>query len=58
MVEISDIIKTLESKKIDCISFSKKSEKRKVEDLKQYYDGAGWAIAFALSLIKELNEEK
>jgi|TARA_B110000495_G_C22930208_1_gene543750 Na+/phosphate symporter len=58
MVEISDIIKTLESKQKDCASFSKKYEKRKVEDLKQYYDGAEWAITFALSLIKELDEEK
>ena len=58
MAEISDIVKTLESKKIDCISFSKKYEKRKNEDLKQYYDGAGWAITFALSLMKELDEEK
>jgi Na+/phosphate symporter len=58
MTEISDIVKTLESKQKDCVSFSKKYEKRKVEDLKQYYDGAGWAITFALSLIKELDKEK
>ncbi len=58
MVEISDIIKTLESKQKDCISFSKKYEKRNIKDLKQYYDGAEWAIKFTLSLIKELDEEK
>lgn len=57
-MKISDIVATIESKQKDCISFSKKYERLKDEDLKQYYDGANWAITFTLSLIKEYEKEK
>jgi len=55
---IDEIIKTLESKLKDCITFSKRYKSRNVEDLYQYYQGAEWAIKFALSLLKEFQGEK
>ena len=54
---IYDIVEKLESKKRDCESFSKKYETRKMEDLFQYYEGAKWAIEYALSVIKSKEEE-
>jgi hypothetical protein len=48
-----DLIEKLESKQKDCIAFSKKYQSREMEDLKQYYEGANWALKFALSLIKQ-----
>lgn len=54
---IENIIEKLEGKKRDCLEFSKKYETRKMEDLRQYYEGANWALDFALSTIKE-NSEK
>ena len=53
MSESLEIIKILESKRQDCISFSKKHLDRKNEDLHQYYEGAKWALDFALETIKE-----
>ncbi|HVZ62348.1 MAG TPA: hypothetical protein VG896_01535 [Candidatus Nitrosotalea sp.] len=50
---IEEILKKLESKRKDCVSFSKKYEIRKMDDLRQYYEGATWAIDFAISTIKE-----
>ena len=46
------ILKRLESKQRDCVAFSKKYQARKMEDLYQYYEGANWAIKYAISLIK------
>lgn len=51
--EINNIIKTLENKEKDCVSFSKKYRQRNQNDLKQYYEGANWAFKFALHVIKE-----
>lgn len=51
----SKIIEKLESKLRDCITFSKKYETRGMNDLQQYYEGANWALKFALSLIKQDN---
>ena len=48
-----DLIEKLESKQKDCIAFSKKYKQREMEDLLQYYDGASWALKFALSLFVE-----
>ena len=53
---LHQIIEKLEAKKRDCIAFSKKYETRKMEDLRQYYEGANWALDFALSTIKGENE--
>ena len=51
------IIQKLESKKKDCISFSKKYKTREMDDLFNYYEGAGWAIDYALSTIKEFKND-
>ena len=51
--ETNKILKILESKKLDCISFSKKHKDRKNEDLYQYYEGATWALEYAIKSIKE-----
>lgn len=48
-----DILEKLESKQKDCISFSKKYEVRDMQDLYQYYEGATWALKFAISLLNE-----
>lgn len=50
---LKKIIEVLESKERDCIAFSKKYKSRNMEDMVQYYDGADWAIKFAITLIKE-----
>lgn len=54
---LDEIVTKLESKKKDCISFSKKYETRKMEDLFQYYEGAKWALDYALSVVNESKEE-
>lgn len=46
------ILEQFESKRRDCIAFSKKYEVRKMEDQKQYYEGAKWAFDFAISKLK------
>lgn len=51
------IITKLESKKKDCVSFSKKYETRKMDDLFQYYEGAKWALDYALSVVNESKAE-
>ena len=55
--DIKNIIKKLESKKNDCVSFSKKYKTRGMDDLFQYYEGAKWAIDYALSTINEINRK-
>ena len=50
------ILEKLESKQRDCVSFSKKYKNRKMEDLYQYYEGANWAIKYAISLLKNDKE--
>lgn len=51
-----DLIKTIleqfESKQRDCVAFSKKYGVRKMEEQKQYYEGAKWAFDFAISKLK------
>ncbi len=47
------ILKKLESKKSDCIAFSKKNKDRGNDDLYQYYEGALWAINYSIKLISE-----
>jgi len=54
---IEKIIEKLESKQRDCISFSKKYQSRKMDDLFQYYEGANWALTYALSSINKLKNE-
>lgn len=49
---IENIIETLESKKVDCVEFQKRYEKRKMSELVEYYKGAEWGIKYAISLIK------
>tara|TARA_B100000530_G_C15617073_1_gene352781 strand:- start:12 stop:185 length:174 start_codon:yes stop_codon:yes gene_type:complete len=51
--QIEEIVKQLKSKEKDCESFSKKYKQREMEDLFQYYEGASWAIKFAISLFEE-----
>lgn len=55
-IDFKEIIKQLESKEQDCVNFSKKYKLRQMEDLYQYYEGAGWAFKFAISLIKDSNK--
>jgi len=50
--DLEKILEKLESKQRDCVSFSKKYKKREMEDLYQYYEGANWAIKYAISLLK------
>lgn len=50
-LDIQKIVEKLQSKKNDCMAFSKKYKARNMEELKQYYDGANWALDYALSLI-------
>jgi len=54
---LEEVITKLESKQKDCISFSKKYQTRKMDDLYQYYEGAKWALDYALSVINETREE-
>lgn len=54
--ELKKILEKLESKQRDCVSFSKKYKQREMEDLYQYYEGANWAIKYAISLIKNREE--
>lgn len=54
--ELNKILEKLESKQRDCVSFSKKYKQREMEDLYQYYEGANWAIKYAISLIKNREE--
>jgi len=51
--EIRIIIEKLESKEIDCKNFIKKYQSRNMNELLKYYEGAEWAIQFALLLIKK-----
>ena len=46
----------IRKQKKDCVSFSKKYETRKMDDLFQYYEGAKWAIDYALSVVNESKE--
>jgi hypothetical protein len=55
-VEKEKIIEKLQSKQRDCISFSKKYQTRKMDDLYQYYEGAKWALDFAISAVNESKE--
>ena len=50
---LKETIEKLESKEIDCMAFSKKHKSRGNEDLVNYYEGASWALKFAISTIKE-----
>ena len=54
---MEEIIEKLESKRTDCIAFTKKYQARRMDDLFQYYKGAKWAIDFALSAINEFKEK-
>ena len=53
---LEKIIEKLESKQKDCISFSKKYQTRNMDDLYQYYEGAKWALDYALSVVNESKE--
>jgi len=55
--DVEKILEKLESKQRDCVAFSKKYKDREMEDLFQYYEGANWAIKYAISLLKEENEK-
>jgi hypothetical protein len=54
---LEKIIVKLENKQKDCISFSKKYQTRKMDDLSQYYEGAKWALDYALSVVNESKKE-
>lgn len=51
--ELKKILENLESKHRDCISFSKKHKERGNLELFQYYEGAVWALNYAITFIKE-----
>lgn len=50
---LKSILEQLESKQRDCVAFSKKYRVRKMEEQKQYYEGAKWAFDFAISKLKD-----
>ena len=52
-----EVLKVLESKKKDFQTFVKKYEMRKMEDLKQYYEGAKWALGYALTVVSDSKQE-
>ena len=54
---LEEIMVKLENKQKDCISFSKKYQTRKMDDLSQYYEGAKWALDYALSVVNESKKE-
>jgi len=54
--DLSSIMEKLESKRRDCIAFLKKYETRKMEEQKQYYEGAKWAIDFTIAQLKDVNK--
>ena len=54
--KIEQVIEKLESKQKDCISFSKKYKTRNMDDLFQYYEGAKWAIEYAILAVTESKE--
>ncbi|WP_299290875.1 hypothetical protein [Nitrosopumilus sp.] len=56
--DLEKILEKLNSKKRDCESFSKKYEVRKMDDLFQYYEGAKWAIEFAISVIENKDSKQ
>ena len=56
-IDLNKILEKLESKQKDCISFSKKYQTRKMEDLYQYYEGAKWALTYCLKLIDDLKKD-
>ncbi len=53
---LEGIIAKLESKQKDSVRFSKKYQTRKMDDLYQYYEGAKWALDYALSVVNESKE--
>jgi hypothetical protein len=55
--EIDKVIEILQIKYKDCTSFSNKYKLRKMDDLFQYYEGAKWALDYALTTIKESKNE-
>ena len=54
---LEEIIVKLENKQKDCSSFSKKYQIREMDDLYQYYEGAKWALDYALVVVNESKEE-
>jgi len=54
---LEGIIVKLESKQKDSVRFSKKYQTRKMDDLYQYYEGAKWALDYAISVVNESKEE-
>lgn len=54
---VKEIIEKLESKDIDCKEFSKKHKSRGSDDLVNYYEGASWALKFAISTLKEIDSK-
>ena len=52
-----EIILKLENKHKDCSSFSKKYQTREMNDLYQYYEGAKWALDYALTVVFNSKEE-
>jgi len=53
---IQNLLNKLQSKKMDCIVFSKKHKDRGNEDLYNYYEGALWAFTVSINLLSESNE--
>jgi hypothetical protein len=54
---LDEIIEKLKNKQKDCSSFSKKYQTRKIDDLYQYYEGAKWALDYALAIVNESKKE-
>ena len=50
-MDLNNFKKQIDSKKVDCVAFSKKHKDRKNEDLFQYYEGATWALTYVLNLL-------
>ena len=53
MKDFIEIIKELESKHRDAIAFQKKYKTRNMLELLKYYEGAEWALSYAINLLKD-----
>jgi len=51
--EISQVIRKLESKKKEADGFVLKYKTRNMSNLEEYYKGVGWALDYAIKIIKD-----
>ena len=51
------VISKIEEKKTESKKFVEKYQKREMQDLEEYYNGAVWAFEFSLELFKGKTKE-